>query len=155
MVLNYHSNLYRELRHEKTWARINMIPLLEAELDRDLVRRESIVTQREAEVMKSKKDWIPMDLKAPISGIGKNGERNEHSAEPVYHTKRYVRPSLIFLPPSQDRNILDPQWWRGSKVLTKVNYSSINIFNFQESPLSRSIRFQQAIPDWTIVDTFD
>ena len=100
-----------------------MIPLLEAELDRDLVRRENIVAHREAELMQNKNDWVPMDLKAPIVGIGKNGERNEHSAEPVYHTKRYVRPSLIFLPPSQEKVVLDPQWWRGTKVLTKVKSS--------------------------------
>ena len=29
----------RELAREKTWARINIVPLLEAEHDRDMVRR--------------------------------------------------------------------------------------------------------------------
>ena len=71
--------------------------------------------------MKSKGDWSPLDLKSPIPGIGKYGKPDEHAAEPVYYTKRYVRPSLIFLPPSSDeKNVLDSQWWRGSKVLTKV-----------------------------------
>lgn len=109
----------RELRREKTWARIHLVPLLEAELDRDLVRRDALVSSREAEIMKGKPDWAAADLKAPVKGVGKYGVLEEGAAEPVYHTKRYVKPSLVFLPPNND-NVLDAQWWRGSKILTKV-----------------------------------
>jgi len=58
----------RELRREKTWARINLVPLLEAENDRDLVRRFDAVKQREADIMKEKQDWKPFDLKSPVKG---------------------------------------------------------------------------------------
>ncbi|KAJ3302493.1 hypothetical protein HDV03_004916 [Kappamyces sp. JEL0829] len=108
----------RELRREKVWARIHLIPLLQAEQDRDLVRRADILAAREAEIMKDTKDWAPLDLKAPVGGIGKFGVKNEEAAEPVYHTKRYVAPSLVFLPKEQG-NVIGAQWWRGSTVLTK------------------------------------
>ncbi|KAI9023369.1 GRIM-19, partial [Hyaloraphidium curvatum] len=49
----------RELRREKTWARIHLVPLLQAESDRDAVRREEAMRAREAEVMKSVEGWVP------------------------------------------------------------------------------------------------
>lgn len=107
----------RELRREKAWARINLVPLLEAENDRDLIRRFEAIKSREQELMGP--EWKAMDLKSPVKGIGKNGVKDENQAEPVYHTKRWVTPTLIFAPPS-DKNVIDAQWWRGSTVLTKV-----------------------------------
>lgn len=131
-----------------------MIPLLEAELDRDLVRRESILAEREAEIMKNKADWSAMDLKAAIPGIGKYGKPDEHAAEPVYHTKRYVRPSLVFLPPSEEKNVLESQWWRGSKVLTKVLYDHFCDLNrsisILESSIPKQSRFYKGTPNWSI-----
>jgi hypothetical protein len=56
--------LYSELAREKMWARINLIPLLQAEEDRDQVRRYLADQQREKEL------------------LGENAK--------VYHNDRYV-----------------------------------------------------------------
>ena len=42
---------YSELAREKMWARIHLIPLLQAEADRDLVRRHWAEQARERELM--------------------------------------------------------------------------------------------------------
>jgi hypothetical protein len=96
-----------------------MVPILQAEIDRDTVRRFDAIKKRETEIMSSNPNWVPLDLKAPVPGLGKNGERDPNSAEPVYHTERYVQPSLVFLP-KDEPNFMSAQWWRGSKVFTKV-----------------------------------
>ena len=62
-----------------------------------------------------KGDWKGADLKTPIPGLGKLG-RDPNGAEPVYHTERYVAPSLIYLPKEE---VMSPQWWRGGKLFTK------------------------------------
>lgn len=56
-----------ELAREKMWARINLIPLLQAEEDRDQVRRYWADQKREKELL---------------------GENTK-----VYHNERYVAPS--------------------------------------------------------------
>ncbi|KAJ3187040.1 hypothetical protein HDU85_007078 [Gaertneriomyces sp. JEL0708] len=108
----------RELRREKAWARINLVPLLQAETDRDLVRRLAAAQKSESEIMKDVNDWNGLDLKARTPGIGKGGKRDYHQAEPVYHTERYVNPSFVFLPWSGDAR-MEAQWWRGSKMFLK------------------------------------
>jgi hypothetical protein len=97
-----------------------LVPLLEAEQDRDIVRKLDAMAEREASIMKEKLEWKAGDLKTPTKGVGKGGVRDENQAEPVYHTKRYVAPSLIFLPQSEP-SFLSAQWWRGTKVFTKVS----------------------------------
>ncbi|KAJ3086955.1 hypothetical protein HK102_012108 [Quaeritorhiza haematococci] len=106
----------RELRREKAWARINLVPLLQAETDRDLVRRLEAAKRREAEIMQDVPDWQAMDLKAKVPGIGKYGAKDPNAAEPVYHTDRYVQPNLVFIPP-EDK--VPAQWWRGTKVFLR------------------------------------
>ena len=101
------------------WARIHLVPLLQAEIDRDTVRRFDSVAKREAEIMKNRPDWNPLDLKAPVPGIGKMGRKDSHQSEPVYHTSRYVAPTLVFLP-KEEPGFMPAQWWRGTKVFTKV-----------------------------------
>ncbi|KAI9292666.1 GRIM-19 [Neoconidiobolus thromboides FSU 785] len=66
-----------ELHREKTWARIHLVPLLTAEEDRDLYRRQQASLAREAEIMKDVPGW-------------KVGES-------VYNTKRYVQPT-VYMP---------------------------------------------------------
>ncbi|KAJ1549279.1 hypothetical protein HK405_006501 [Cladochytrium tenue] len=108
----------RELERERAWARIHLVPLLQAETDRDLVRRMESSKVHEAAVMaKARPDWSPLDLKAPVRGLGVGGVRDESQAEPVYYTQRYVPPSYFFIPKNED--IVKPQWWRGFKMLTK------------------------------------
>lgn len=109
----------RELRREKAWSRIALVPFLQAETDRDLVRRLQGAKNREAQVMSNVKDWAPLDLKAPVQGLGKRGSRDSEAAEPVYHTKAYVAPSVLFLPPT---TTIGAQWWRGTKLFSKVFY---------------------------------
>ncbi|KAI8909833.1 GRIM-19 protein-domain-containing protein [Gorgonomyces haynaldii] len=103
----------RELKREEVWSRIYLTPLLQAETDRDYVRRMQQIKKREEEIMGQ--GWQGADLKAPVKGLGKNGLDPE-AEEPVYHTKRYVRPTYVLLP--EDAKI-DAQWWRGSKMFTK------------------------------------
>ncbi|CAG8622691.1 989_t:CDS:2 [Paraglomus brasilianum] len=67
----------RELDREKYWSRIHLIPLLQAEMDRDLYRRTLATQAREQEVMSDVPGW-------------KVGEK-------VYHTKRYVKPTVVVI----------------------------------------------------------
>jgi hypothetical protein len=60
---------YSELAREKMWSRIHLIPVLQAEEDRDLVRRHFADKAREKELLGS-----------------------ETSA---YHSDRYVTPNLV------------------------------------------------------------
>ena len=48
---------FRELAREKVWARLHLIPLLEAENDRDLVRRQIAGAEREKALMSDVKGW--------------------------------------------------------------------------------------------------
>lgn len=68
---------YRELEREKTWSRINIVPLLMAENDRDIYRREKAALAREESIMKDVKGWE----------VGKS----------VYNGKRYNTPSMYVL----------------------------------------------------------
>ncbi|RPA79126.1 GRIM-19 [Ascobolus immersus RN42] len=70
----------RELAREKVWSRIHLIPMLQAEVDRDTVRRQLAADAREKELMKDVPGW-------------KNGS--------VYNSDRYVRPNYV-VTPSQD-----------------------------------------------------
>jgi NADH dehydrogenase (ubiquinone) 1 alpha subcomplex subunit 13 len=47
----------RELKRENLWARINLVPLLTAEADRDTYRRTEAAKAREEETMKDVKNW--------------------------------------------------------------------------------------------------
>jgi hypothetical protein len=67
--------------------------------------------------MADRKGWNALDLKQPTPGIGKFG-RDDQSMEPVYHTERYVAPSLIFIP-KEEKSFMSAQWWRGTKIFTK------------------------------------
>ncbi|KAJ3341533.1 hypothetical protein HDU93_004693 [Gonapodya sp. JEL0774] len=87
----------RELRREKTWSRVHLVPLLQAETDRDTVRRLDALATREAEVMQGVEGFVPGSLHDPVPGLTKDGKFAEGSAEPVYHTKRYVTPGLVFV----------------------------------------------------------
>ena len=68
---------YRELDREKYWSRIHLVPLLQAEIDRDLYRRTLAAQAREQEVMSDVPGW-------------KVGEK-------VYHTQRYVKPTVVVI----------------------------------------------------------
>ncbi|KAI1332442.1 NADH-ubiquinone oxidoreductase subunit [Xylariaceae sp. FL0255] len=64
----------RELGREKMWARIHLIPMLQAEEDRDLVRRHLADQAREKEL------------------LGENFK--------VYNSDRFVRPTFAVTPGS-------------------------------------------------------
>lgn len=51
------STVLRELQREKTWSRIHLVPLLLAEADRDVYRREQAALEREKEIMKDVPGW--------------------------------------------------------------------------------------------------
>lgn len=48
---------YRELQRERAWSRIHLVPLLLAESDRDIYRREQAALAREKEIMKDVPGW--------------------------------------------------------------------------------------------------
>ncbi|KAI8920963.1 GRIM-19 protein-domain-containing protein [Powellomyces hirtus] len=108
----------RELRREKAWNRISLVPLLQAETDRDLVRRLEAAAAREGEQMESVAGWKALDLKSPTPGVGKGAVYDKAQAEPIYHTERYVNPTYLFMPWGSDARI-EAQWWRGTKMFLK------------------------------------
>lgn len=63
----------REMARERIWARIHLTPVLQAENDRDDVRRHFAAEAREKELMKDVKGW-------------------EFGS--VYNSKRYVLPGV-------------------------------------------------------------
>ncbi|KAG2207219.1 GRIM-19 [Mucor mucedo] len=69
----------RELKRENLWARINLVPLLTAESDRDTYRREEAAKAREEEIMKNVDGW--------------------KAGESVYNnTKYYTAPKFVIVP---------------------------------------------------------
>ncbi|CAH1756158.1 24436_t:CDS:2 [Entrophospora sp. SA101] len=69
----------RELQREKVWSRIYLVPLLQAELDRDSYRRSLATLAKEEEIMKDVPGW-------------KVGES-------VYNNKkRFIPPSIVVIP---------------------------------------------------------
>ena len=107
----------RIVKREKTWSRAYLAPLLEAERDRDRVRRLDAYQKIEAEIMSDVPNWSPLDLKAPVQGLGKDGIFDPNACEPVYHTKRYVDPTLYFIPPEHK---IPVESLRASSILFKV-----------------------------------
>jgi hypothetical protein len=51
------SRFCRELEREKMWSRIHLVPLLMAEGDRDMYRRQQSEYEREREIMKDVAGW--------------------------------------------------------------------------------------------------
>lgn len=52
-----HPPNHSELKREKTWSRIHLVPLLLAEGDRDTYRREQAALEREREIMRDVEGW--------------------------------------------------------------------------------------------------
>ncbi|GAC74619.1 NADH:ubiquinone oxidoreductase, B16.6 subunit [Moesziomyces antarcticus T-34] len=67
----------RELKRERAWSRIHLIPLLMAESDRDAFRRSEAQLAREKEIMKDVPGW--------------------EAGKSVYNTKRYTPPNFVVL----------------------------------------------------------
>ncbi|KAA1065212.1 hypothetical protein PGT21_032621 [Puccinia graminis f. sp. tritici] len=65
----------RELKRENIWSRIHLVPILTAENDRDLFRRERARIDREREIMKDDPTWV----------VGQS----------VYNTKKYVPTTIV------------------------------------------------------------
>ncbi|KAJ3226634.1 hypothetical protein HK099_004515 [Clydaea vesicula] len=117
------NNERRELSREKAWARIHLVPLLQAETDRDIVRRleaakkrEQVIIDNQAPTVKEQRNFQALDLKAKTPGVGRYGGYDPKQAQPVYHTDRYVAPTFLLLPKEK---IMNSQWWRGSKLFLK------------------------------------
>ena len=56
---------HRELQREKVWSRIHLVPLLMAEGDRDLYRRQQAALAREKEIMKDVPGWEVRFISCP------------------------------------------------------------------------------------------
>ncbi|KAK9464484.1 GRIM-19 [Lipomyces arxii] len=67
----------REEKREKMWARIHLAPMLQAETDRDTVRRYYATQAREKEIMKDHPEWA--------------------DGKPVYHDGRLHLPTYVLL----------------------------------------------------------
>ncbi|KAI9595224.1 GRIM-19 [Syncephalis fuscata] len=72
-----------EIKREKLWARIHLVPMLQAETDRDHYRREQALQAEEAELMKNVPGW-------EVNAKG--------GASSVYNTDRYVPRTIIAKP---------------------------------------------------------
>ncbi|RKP22742.1 GRIM-19 [Syncephalis pseudoplumigaleata] len=70
----------KEIEREKTWARIHLVPLLQAETDRDHYRREQAMQAEEEAIMRNVPDW-------EVNAKG--------GASAVYHTDRYIPRTII------------------------------------------------------------
>ncbi|ODN73377.1 hypothetical protein L202_07912 [Cryptococcus amylolentus CBS 6039] len=71
------NNERRELKREKAWSRINLVPLLLAEQDRDAYRREQAALAREKEIMSDYSGW--------------------EAGKSSYNTKRYTPNTIVVL----------------------------------------------------------
>ncbi|CAO1624915.1 unnamed protein product [Parajaminaea phylloscopi] len=67
----------RELKREKAWSRINLVPMILAEADRDAYRREQANLRREQEIMKDVPGW--------------------EAGKSVYNSKRYTPQNFVVL----------------------------------------------------------
>ncbi|EST06111.2 GRIM-19 [Kalmanozyma brasiliensis GHG001] len=67
----------RELKRERAWSRIHLIPVLMAESDRDEYRRNEAQVAREKEIMKDVPGW--------------------EAGKSVYNTKRYTPKNFTVL----------------------------------------------------------
>ncbi|KAM0749721.1 GRIM-19 [Meredithblackwellia eburnea MCA 4105] len=67
----------RELQREKAWSRIHLVPLLLAESDRDVYRREQAALAREKEIMKDVPGW--------------------EAGAKAYHSKRYTPSTVVVI----------------------------------------------------------
>lgn len=84
-----------ELSREKLWARINVLPLLQAEQDRDVLRRSLAYYNREAEIMKDVPWW---EVKNTYS------DKNEfHPPHTVLVGKQLDKDGLLWNANSKDR----------------------------------------------------
>ncbi|KAJ1912334.1 hypothetical protein H4219_005648 [Mycoemilia scoparia] len=71
----------KELDREKMWSRIHLVPVLQAESDRDEHRRNKAAEAREREIMKGVEGWE----------VGKN----------VYNSNKYMGVTIANIPKSQ------------------------------------------------------
>ncbi|PWN24384.1 GRIM-19 [Jaminaea rosea] len=67
----------RELAREHAWSRIHLVPLLQAEADRDSYRREQANLAREKEIMKDVPGW--------------------EAGKSVYHSQRYQPRNFVVM----------------------------------------------------------
>lgn len=96
----------RELQREKAWSRIHLVPLLLAESDRDVYRRNFAALEREKEIMKDMPEWevrfprlfpsldnrnqfsrVPILITLPFLQVGKS----------AYHTSKYVPNTVVVI----------------------------------------------------------
>ncbi|KAF9006610.1 GRIM-19 protein-domain-containing protein [Cyathus striatus] len=91
----------RELQREKVWSRIHLVPLLMAESDRDVYRRQQASLAREKAVMKDVPGWecYGHSRSALILLIAiRPGVLPPHSAgKSVYNNPRYSQPDTYLL----------------------------------------------------------
>lgn len=82
----------RELAREKVWSRIHLVPLLMAEGDRDLYRREQAALAREREIMKDVQGWEVCDRFRMAEF-----DLDLQAGKKVYHDPRYRTPEIVIL----------------------------------------------------------
>ena len=63
-----------ELEREKRWSRIHLVPLLLAEQDRDLYRREQAALAREKEIMSDVPGWEVSNASSSVPFVSASGE---------------------------------------------------------------------------------
>ena len=88
--------LYSELAREKIWSRIHLIPLLQAEEDRDLVRRHLADKAREKELMGSETSVYHSDRYVGLPRLSEASFRHGLSTREL-EVKKYHSPDSCAL----------------------------------------------------------
>ncbi|KAG8936730.1 hypothetical protein FRC02_012012 [Tulasnella sp. 418] len=86
----------RELKREKAWSRLHLVPMLLAEGDRDAYRREQAALAREKEIMKDVKGW---ENAVERTKHGEEDVRDVHEEDPISKRKKSFLAHLQYIPP--------------------------------------------------------
>jgi GRIM-19 protein len=85
----------RELEREKVWSRIHLVPMLMAEGDRDLYRRQQASLAKEREIMKDVPGWEVGDIGG--AGIAVLMISCYQVGKSVYSNPKYSQNNIVVL----------------------------------------------------------
>lgn len=83
-----------ELKREKAWSRINVVPLLLAEQDRDAYRRQQAALAREKEIMKDYPGW---EVRLDFFLARAVADESRQAGKRTYNSSRYTPNTIVVL----------------------------------------------------------
>jgi len=101
--------MHRELAREKQWSRLHLIPVLQAEQDRDLVRRTLANSEREKFLMKDVKGWdygsvYNTDKYVSRLCLAKNWGFSSSGLLTLGFAIRFVKPTYVVTPMKAEKS---------------------------------------------------